>query len=57
MFDFKFKKRVLFIGVPDMAFVGMEMLLKAGANIVGVVGPKKIITLIRILEIMSILNA
>ena len=41
MFDFKFKKRVLFIGVPDMAFVGMEMLLKAGANIVGVVGPKK----------------
>lgn len=36
-----FKKRVLFIGVPDMAFVGLDTLLYAGINIVGVIGPKK----------------
>ena len=37
----KFSKRVLFIGVPDMAFVGMDTLLYAGINLVGVIGPKK----------------
>ena len=37
----KGKKRVLFIGIPDMAYVGLDRLLAAGVNIVGVVGPKK----------------
>ena len=37
----EFKKRVLFIGVPDMAFVGLDTLLYAGVNIIGVLGPKK----------------
>lgn len=41
MTDFVFKKRVLFIGVPDMAYVGLEKLLDANVNIVGVVGPLK----------------
>ena len=37
----KFKKRVLFVGIPDMAYIGLDGLLKSGVNIVGVVGPKK----------------
>lgn len=41
MGEFKFTKRVLFIGVPDMAYAGLETLLTAGVNIVGVVGPLK----------------
>lgn len=41
MDNFNFKKRVLFIGVPDMAFIGLDTLHYSGVNIVGVVGPKK----------------
>lgn len=36
-----FKKRILFIGIPDMAYIGLDGLLMAGVNIVGVMGPKK----------------
>lgn len=36
-----FKKRVLFVGIPDMAYVCLDGLNMAGVNIVGVVGPKK----------------
>lgn len=35
------KKRILFVGIPDMAYIGVDGLLMAGANIVGVLGPKK----------------
>lgn len=41
MFEKKFKKRVLFVGIPDMAYVCLDGLNKSGINIVGVVGPKK----------------
>lgn len=41
MDKFEFKKRVLFIGVPDMAFVGIDTLTYNGVNIVGVIGPRK----------------
>ena len=37
----KLKKRVLFVGIPDMAYIGLDGLLKAGVNLVGIVGPKK----------------
>lgn len=37
----KFTKRVLVIGIPDMAYIGVDTLHAAGVNIVGVVGPKK----------------
>lgn len=37
----KYQKRILFLGVPDMAFVCLDTLLYAGFNIVGVIGPKK----------------
>ena len=37
----KLTKRVLFVGIPDMAFIGLDGLTSAGVNIVGVVGPKK----------------
>ena len=37
----QFTKRVLFIGIPDMAYVCLDGLLQAGVNIVGVMGPKK----------------
>jgi len=33
--------RVLFVGIPDMAYVCLDGMVKAGINIVGVVGPKK----------------
>ncbi len=33
--------RVLFIGIPDMAFVCLDGMLNAGVNIVGVIGAKK----------------
>lgn len=36
-----FKKRVLFVGIPDMAYICLDGLFMAGVNIVGVVGPKK----------------
>lgn len=36
-----FKKRVLFVGIPDMAYICLDGLNLAGVNIVGVVGPKK----------------
>ena len=36
-----FKKRILFVGIPDMAYIGLDGLLMAGINIVGVLGPKK----------------
>ena len=36
-----YKKRILFVGIPDMAYVGLDGLLMAGVNIVGVMGPKK----------------
>lgn len=36
-----FKKRVLFIGMPDMACVCLDGLKSAGVNIVGVFGAKK----------------
>ena len=36
-----FKKRILFVGIPDMAYIGIDGLLMAGVNIVGVMGPKK----------------
>lgn len=42
MFNRKtFKKRILFVGIPDMAYIGLDGLLMAGVNIVGVLGPKK----------------
>lgn len=41
MDKFPFKKRVLFIGVPDMALIGLNSLVYAGVNIVGVIGPLK----------------
>ncbi len=36
-----FNKRILFVGIPDMAYIGLDGLLMAGVNIVGVLGPKK----------------
>lgn len=41
MFDKSFQKRVLFVGIPDMAYIGLDGLNTAGVNIVGIVGPKK----------------
>jgi len=41
MDNIKFQKRVLFVGIPDMAYVCLDGLLAAGVNIVGVMGPKK----------------
>ena len=37
----KLTKRVLFVGIPDMAYICLDGLLTAGANIVGVIGAKK----------------
>ncbi len=37
----KYKKRVLFIGMPDMAIVCLNKLAQKGINIVGVVPPEK----------------
>ena len=36
-----FKKRILFVGIPDMAYIGLDGLLMSGVNITGVLGPKK----------------
>lgn len=41
MFNKGYKKRVLCIGIPDMAYICLDGLNAAGVNIVGVVGPKK----------------
>lgn len=41
MANFDFKKRVLLIGVPDMAYMGLDAFLMAGVNIAGVIGPLK----------------
>ena len=36
----EFKKRILFVGIPDMAFVCLEACYQLGVNVVGVMGPK-----------------
>jgi len=36
-----FKKRVLFLGIPDMAYICLDGLVMSGVNIVGVLGAKK----------------
>lgn len=41
MFKEQFKKRVLFVGIPDMAYVCLDGLNVSGVNIVGVIGAKK----------------
>ncbi len=41
MSETKYKKRVLFIGMPDMAIVCLNKLVSKGINIVGVVPPEK----------------
>lgn len=41
MSDLRFKKRVLFVGMPDMAYICLDGLKAAGVNIVGVMGAKK----------------
>lgn len=41
MFKKSLEKRVLFVGIPDMAYVCLDGLNMSGINIVGVVGPKK----------------
>lgn len=38
---FEFKKRVLFVGIPDMAYICLDGLVMSKVNIVGVLGPKK----------------
>ena len=35
------KKRILFIGLPDMAYICLEGVLNAGFEVVGVMGPKR----------------
>ena len=41
MADKKYKKRILFIGMPDMALVCLNKLVSKGINVVGVVPPSK----------------
>lgn len=41
MSEEKLKKRVLFVGFPDMAYVCLDGLNMSGVNIVGVIGSKK----------------
>ncbi len=41
MFNQNFTKKILFVGIPDMAYVCLDGLLMSGVNIVGVLGPKK----------------
>lgn len=41
MFKKSLRKRVLFVGIPDMAYVCLDGLNMSGMNIVGVIGPKK----------------
>ena len=37
----EYKKRILFIGMPDMAIVCLNKLVSKGINIVGVIPPEK----------------
>jgi len=39
--DKPFKKRVLFVGIPDMAYICLDGLVMSEVNIVGVLGAKK----------------
>ena len=41
MAEKKYKKRILFVGMPDMALVCLHKLASKGINIVGVVPPSK----------------
>lgn len=41
MINEPFKKKVLFVGIPDMAYLCLEGLCLSGVNLVGVLGPKK----------------
>ena len=41
MSENQFKKRILFVGIPDMALVCLDGLVASGINIVGIVGPMK----------------
>ena len=41
MSDKKYKKRIVFVGIPDLAYACLDGLVTSGVNIVGVVGPKK----------------
>ncbi len=41
MSEKKYKKRILFIGMPDMAIVCLQKLVTNGINIVGVIPPSK----------------
>lgn len=41
MFNKNSKKRVLFVGIPDMAYICLDGLKSVGIDIVGVLGPKK----------------
>jgi len=41
MYNQNFQKRVLFVGIPDMAYICLDGLKNSGVNIVGVLGPKK----------------
>ncbi len=41
MAEKKYKKRILFVGMPDMALVCLQKLASKGINIVGVVPPSK----------------
>lgn len=41
MFNHNSKKRILFVGIPDMAYICLDGLTRAGVDIVGVLGPKK----------------
>lgn len=41
MLNEAFKKKVLFVGIPDMAYLCLDGLNMSGVNIVGVLGPKK----------------
>ena len=38
--EINYKKRILFVGIPDMAFICLEACYQTGINIVGVMGPK-----------------
>lgn len=36
-----FQKKILFVGIPDMAYICLDSLIATGINIIGVIGPKK----------------
>ena len=37
----KYEKRILFVGMPDMAVVVFKRLIEKGMNIVGIVPPRE----------------